>query len=110
MFGIVAVFAQLRVDTIRENTRAGLARARSMAAMVAKKSPTALGAFKRAVLPTLTRLGAPVAFFDNEPANCNAARELLPDADVIWLDTQCVPNPPPLDEGIPMVRHFEGFR
>ncbi|MCA9577474.1 MAG: haloacid dehalogenase-like hydrolase [Polyangiales bacterium] len=67
-------------------------------------------AFKRAVLPTLTRLGAPVAFFDNEPANCNAARELLPDADVIWLDTQCVPNPPPLAEGIPMVRHFEGFR
>lgn len=29
LFGIVAVFAQLRVDTIRENTRAGLARARS---------------------------------------------------------------------------------
>jgi DNA invertase Pin-like site-specific DNA recombinase len=26
LFGIVAVFAQLRVDTIRENTRAGLAR------------------------------------------------------------------------------------
>lgn len=29
LFGIVAVFAQLRVDTIRENTRVGLARARS---------------------------------------------------------------------------------
>ncbi len=29
LFGIVAVFAQLRVDTIRENTRAGLARARA---------------------------------------------------------------------------------
>lgn len=28
LFGIVAVFAQLRVDTIRENTRAGLERAR----------------------------------------------------------------------------------
>ncbi|MGC1209131.1 MAG: recombinase family protein [Ornithinimicrobium sp.] len=29
LFGIVAVFAQLRVDTIRENTKAGLARARA---------------------------------------------------------------------------------
>lgn len=29
LFGIVAVFAQLRVDTIRENTRAGLAHARA---------------------------------------------------------------------------------
>lgn len=29
LFGIVAVFAQLRVDTIRENTRAGLERARA---------------------------------------------------------------------------------
>lgn len=29
LFGIVAVFAQLRVDTIRENTRAGLAAARA---------------------------------------------------------------------------------
>lgn len=29
LFGIVAVFAQLRVDTIRENTRAGLATARA---------------------------------------------------------------------------------
>lgn len=28
-FGIVAVFAQLRIDTIRENTKAGLAHARS---------------------------------------------------------------------------------
>lgn len=28
LFGIVAVFAQLRVDTIRENTRAGLAQAK----------------------------------------------------------------------------------
>lgn len=29
MFGVVAVFAQLRVDTIRENTRRGLDHARS---------------------------------------------------------------------------------
>ena len=29
LFGIVAVFAQLRVDTLRENTRRGLAHARS---------------------------------------------------------------------------------
>jgi len=29
LFGIVAVFAQLRVDTIRENTKRGLAHARS---------------------------------------------------------------------------------
>jgi DNA invertase Pin-like site-specific DNA recombinase len=29
LFGIVAVFAQLRVDTIRDNTRRGLAHARA---------------------------------------------------------------------------------
>jgi DNA invertase Pin-like site-specific DNA recombinase len=29
LFGIVAVFAQLRVDTIRQNTMLGLARARA---------------------------------------------------------------------------------
>ena len=29
LFGVVAVFVQLRVDTIRENTRRGLAHARS---------------------------------------------------------------------------------
>lgn len=66
-------------------------------------------AFKRAALPSLSRLGTPVAFFDNEPGNCNAAVELLPEADVVWLDTQCVPNPPPLLPGITMVRHFDGW-
>lgn len=42
-------------------------------------------------------------------ACCNAAMELLPGAEVVWLDTQCVPNPPPLMAGISMVRHFEGW-
>lgn len=65
--------------------------------------------FKRAALPSISRLGTPVAFFDNEPGNCNAAMELLPGAEVVWLDTQCVPNPPPLMAGIHMVRHFEGW-
>jgi hypothetical protein len=65
--------------------------------------------FKRGVLPSLTRLGTPVAFFDNEPANCNTAAQLLPGAEVVWLDTQCVPNPPPLLPGVSMVRHFEGW-
>lgn len=66
-------------------------------------------AFKRVAMPSIARLGTPVAFFDNEPGNCNAAAELLPGADVVWLDTQCVPNPPALLPGITMVRHFEGW-
>src|SRR5690606_12039607 len=37
-------------------------------------------AFKRSVMPTLDRAGEVVAFFDNEPANCNMARQLYPDA------------------------------
>ena len=63
-------------------------------------------AFKRAVMPTLRRLGEPVAFFDNEPSNCNIARELLPDADVYWLDTQCVPDAPALVSGVGTLRDF----
>ena len=65
--------------------------------------------FKRGVLPNLSRLGTPVAFFDNEPANCNSALELLTGSEVVWLDTQCVPNPPPLGQGIGVARHFEGW-
>lgn len=34
LFGIVAVFAQLRVDTIRENTRLGLEYARAQGPLV----------------------------------------------------------------------------
>ncbi|MCB9675038.1 MAG: enoyl-CoA hydratase/isomerase family protein [Alphaproteobacteria bacterium] len=43
------------VQEVAADVDAGLARARSMAAMVAKKSPTALGAFKRAVLHSVGR-------------------------------------------------------
>ncbi|GMA66354.1 hypothetical protein GCM10025859_67970 [Alicyclobacillus fastidiosus] len=35
LFGMVAVFAQLRVDTIRENTMRGLAHAKSQEGSVA---------------------------------------------------------------------------
>ena len=62
--------------------------------------------FKRATLPALSRLGPVAAFFDNEPANCNIAEELLPTADIFWLDTQCRPDAPPLSSRVHTIRDF----
>lgn len=64
-------------------------------------------AFKRAILPTLARVGEVVAYFDNEPANCNLAAACFPDADVLLLETHKIPGSPLLDEGI---EHIADFR
>lgn len=64
-------------------------------------------AFKRAILPTLARVGEVVAYFDNEPANCNLARACFPDAEVVLLETQKIPGSPLPDEGI---EHLGDFR
>lgn len=63
-------------------------------------------AFKRGVLPTLDRLGDVVAFFDNEPANCNLAKALFPDALVVALETQKVPYAPALADDVQVVADF----
>jgi hypothetical protein len=63
-------------------------------------------AFKRGVLPTLDRLGDVVAFFDNEPANCNLARAMFEDAYVVALETQKVPYAPQLAAGVEVVADF----
>ena len=42
-------------------------------------------AFKRGALPTLDRVGEMIAFFDNEPANCNLAKAMFPEATVVLL-------------------------
>jgi hypothetical protein len=63
-------------------------------------------AFKRGAIPSLARLGTMVAFFDNEPANCNVAQALCPDATVVLLDTQKVPHAPTPAPGVEVVRDF----
>lgn len=63
-------------------------------------------AFKRGAIPSLARLGPMVAFFDNEPANCNVAQALCPAATVVLLDTQKVPHAPARDPGVEVVRDF----
>lgn len=63
-------------------------------------------AFKRGALPTLERLGDVVAFFDNEPANCNLAKAMYPDASVVMLETQKVPYAPELSADIHVVADF----
>jgi hypothetical protein len=59
--------------------------------------------FKRQEAPKLARLGPVVAAFDNEPGNCNAFVELCPDADVVFVDTQHLPGPPPLAPSVHVV-------
>jgi beta-phosphoglucomutase-like phosphatase (HAD superfamily) len=63
-------------------------------------------AFKRGALPTLRRVGDVVAFFDNEPANCNVAKSIYPDAAVGMLDTQSVPGAPAPDQGVELISDF----
>jgi hypothetical protein len=64
-------------------------------------------AFKRSALPTLTRLGEVVGFFDNEPGNCNVAAQLFPECTVVLLETQRVPGAPEPD---PRVESISDFR
>lgn len=62
--------------------------------------------FKRGALPTLERVGELAAFFDNEPANTNLAKQMFPDATIVLLETQRVPYAPPLAEGVEVVADF----
>lgn len=64
-------------------------------------------AFKRMALPTLTRVGEVVGFFDNEPANCNTALSLYPHADVVLLETVRLEGAPDVD---PAVHRLVDFR
>lgn len=63
-------------------------------------------AFKRTALPTLDRVGDLIAFFDNEPANCNLAKAMFPEAMVVLLETQKVPGAPPPDEDLEVLADF----
>jgi hypothetical protein len=59
--------------------------------------------FKRIEGPKLLRVGRVVAAFDNEPGNCNAFREMNPEADVVFVDTQHLPGAPPLESRVHIV-------
>lgn len=63
-------------------------------------------AFKRTALPTLDRVGDLLAFFDNEPANCNLAKAMFPDALVVLLETQKVPGAPEPDPDVEILADF----
>ena len=62
--------------------------------------------FKRTEGPKLKRVGRVVAAFDNEPGNCNAFREMNPDAESVLVDTQHLPGAPPLDRHVHVVGDF----
>jgi hypothetical protein len=63
-------------------------------------------AFKRLEAPKLARIGAIVASFDNEPANCNTILEQNPGCESVLVDTQHLPGAPPLDKGVHVVADF----
>jgi hypothetical protein len=64
-------------------------------------------AFKLQVAPQFRRIGDVIAVFDNESANCNLFLDAYPECTSVFLDTQCAPNPPPLDPRVRVVRSFE---
>ena len=63
-------------------------------------------AFKRSALPTLSRVGEIVGFFDNEPANCNLALHNVVGCYSVLLDTQSVPGAPEVESGIEIISDF----
>lgn len=62
--------------------------------------------FKRDESPKIRRIGKVIAAFDNEPGNCNVFREICPDADTVFVDTQHLPGAPPLFPGVHVVADF----
>lgn len=62
--------------------------------------------FKRRVLAELHHLGPVVAAFENEPANANLFAEQFPDACIVFVETICSPDPPPLLPHIVRVKDF----
>jgi hypothetical protein len=63
--------------------------------------------FKRSVAPEFRRIGEVIAVFDNESANCNLFLDAHPECTAVYLDTQCAPDPPPLDPRAYVVGSFE---
>jgi hypothetical protein len=63
--------------------------------------------FKRSVAPEFRRIGEVIAVFDNEAANCNLFLDAHPECTAVYLDTQCAPDPPPLDPRAYVVGSFE---
>ncbi len=63
--------------------------------------------FKRDVAGALSRLGKPLAVFDNEPGNCNLLLEAYPDCTSVLVDTLHAHDPPPLHESVLVVDSFE---
>ncbi len=63
-------------------------------------------AYKRGSAQELRRSGEPVAFFDNEPGNCNTFLELFPDATSVFIDTQHAPKAPLLLHGVHVLEDF----
>jgi hypothetical protein len=62
--------------------------------------------FKRDVIEFVSELGEVVGTFENEPANANLFRRTWPHAQTILLETACAPNPPPLLDGVAVLRDF----
>lgn len=62
--------------------------------------------FKRYEAPRLSRIGAVVASFDNEPENCNVFASHFPDADSVFVDTQHLDGAPALDPKVSVIGDF----
>jgi hypothetical protein len=62
--------------------------------------------YKRGVAAEIRGLGQVVGAFENEPANANLFAEAFLGARVVFLDTVCGPNPPPLRPDVVRVKSF----
>ena len=62
--------------------------------------------FKDAALLAIAKMGQPVLFMDNEPANVNKFKDRYPEAQVVFVETDHSPRPDEPYEGLPWLRSF----
>ena len=62
--------------------------------------------FKDAALLAIAKMGGPVLFMDNEPANVNKFKDRYPEAQVVFVETDHSPRPDEPYEGLPWLRSF----
>jgi hypothetical protein len=66
-------------------------------------------AFLRSSIPTLSRCGPVVGFFDSFPTSCNIARREFPEAHVALVETDRTVRTPEVDSGVELVTDFRAI-
>jgi len=110
--GLKIVYLTGRDETMRAGTEASLTGfgfpldGEECRLMVKPDFKTDDTEFKDAALLAIAKMGEPVVFMDNEPANVNKFRERYPSAQVVFVETDHSPRPDEPHESLAWLRSF----